>query len=124
MAFLGECGGGAFRLSSSSLHLATRVLAAYPASWHRLVIIGTMFQIRTVVPSYRRDSETRGGLTAPDAQHPRRRCSVFNDILIDIVALCAFECAQIVARLVWLDASKRHFRSALRAWCLHEAITE
>ena len=65
-----------------------------------------------------------GGLTAPDDEHPQRRCSVFNDVPIDVIALCTFECAPIVARLVWLDASKRHFRAALRAWCLHQAITE
>jgi len=64
------------------------------------------------------------GLTAPDDQHPRRRCFVFNDVLIGVIALCTLERAQIVARLGWLDASKRHFRAALRAWCLHQAITE
>jgi len=44
--------------------------------------------------------------------------------LIDVIALCALEYTQIVATLVWLDASKRHFRAALRAWCLHQAITK
>jgi hypothetical protein len=34
------------------------------------------------------------------------------------MALCAFECAQIVARPFCLDASKRHFRAALRSWRL------
>src|SRR5450759_4357975 len=57
------------------------------------------------------------GLTVPDDQRPWRRCFVFNDVLIDVIALCAFECAQIVARFVWFDASKLHFRAALRAWC-------
>jgi hypothetical protein len=64
------------------------------------------------------------GLTAPDDQHPGRRCFVLNDVLIGVIAFRAFECAQIVTRLVWLDASKHHFRAALRAWCLHQAITE
>jgi hypothetical protein len=41
--------------------------------------------------------------------HPRRRCFQFNNVLIGIVALSAFECAQIVVRLGWLDASKRQF---------------
>jgi len=63
-------------------------------------------------------------LTAPDYQHPWRRCFVFNDVLIGIIALCAFECAQIVARLGRLDASKHHFRAALCASCLHQAITK
>jgi hypothetical protein len=66
----------------------------------------------------------KGSLTAPDDQHPRRRLFVFNDVLIDIVAPCAFERAQIVARLGWLEAGKCHFRAALRAWRLHQAITK
>jgi hypothetical protein len=65
-----------------------------------------------------------GGLTAPDDQQPRRRCFVFHNVLIDVVALCALECAQIVARLGWFDASKHHFRATLRAWSLHQAITK
>lgn len=71
-----------------------------------------------------KEAANRDGLTAPDDQHPRRRRFVFNDVLIDVVALCAFECAQIVARLGWLDASKRHFCAALRAWRFHQEITE
>ena len=38
----------------------------------------------------------------------------FNDVLIGVIALSTLEGAQIVARLGWLDASKRHFPTALR----------
>jgi hypothetical protein len=65
-----------------------------------------------------------GGLTTPDDQHPWRRCFVFNDILIDIVALGALERAEVVARPIRFDASKQHFRAALRARRLHQAIAE
>ena len=65
-----------------------------------------------------------GCLMTSNDQHPRRRLFDFNDVLIDVVALCAFERAQIVARLGWIDAGEFHFRTTLRAGCLHEKIAK
>jgi hypothetical protein len=77
-----------------------------------------------IFPTDEAFSGVRGGLTTPDDQHPWRRCFVFNDILIDIVALGALERAEVVARPIRFDASKQHFRAALRARRLHQAIAE
>jgi hypothetical protein len=68
--------------------------------------------------------QTPHRLTAPDEKHPRRRRFEFDDVLIDVIALCAFECAQIIARLGRLDASKLHFRAALRAGRFHNEIAK
>jgi hypothetical protein len=48
-------------------------------------------------------------------QLPRRACSVFDGVLIDVVALRAFEGSQIKSGLRRLDASEHHGSPALRA---------